>query len=204
MTIPNNKLLSKIQNRYEQFLPTLKQDKAQKFTSVVFTFTALSIFGLFAINPTISTIVNLRRQLDDDKYTESQLALKINNLSTLGRSYQEIQNDIVYATEAIPLDPQISLLAAQLQAISKNSNISLLGLQTFQVDVTTPQKTSKKFSSFAFSIATEGSYDNTMQFIDNLSQMERVISLDTIAINKKTDQSGIIQLSIKGSAYFKK
>ncbi len=204
MQLPNSKILKNLrQSKYLELLPNLKQEKAQKFTSVVLTFIALSFFGLFAINPTISTIVRLRRELTDNHFTEKQLTQKINNLSSLGRQYQVLEADIPYVTASMPKDPQISLLVAQLQSLAKDAGVDLSGLQTFQVEVTTPKTAQKKFSSFTFSLIAEGGYNNILKLIDSISNMQRVVSLDIIAINRKSDQSGTIQLSLKGTAYFK-
>lgn len=191
------------QSKYLELLPNLKQEKAQKFTSVVLTFLALSIFGIFAINPTISTIVRLRRELEDAKYTEAQLAQKIGNLSLLGKQYQQLENDITSVLSAVPIEPQISLLAAEIQAVSQDSGVVLERLQTFEVEVSTPATAQKKYSSFAFSLTAQGSYNNVLKLINSISTMQRVVSLGTISINRKADQSGLIQLSLKGTAYFK-
>lgn len=204
MQLPNNKILKNLKtSKYLELLSNLKQEKTQKFTSVALTFIALSFFGLFAINPTISTIAQLRRELDDDQFTQTQLTQKINNLSTLGGEYQQIQNDIPYIMDSLPQDPQISLLAGQLQSVAKDAGVNLLGLQTFQVEVATPKTAQKKYSSFSFSLAAEGDYNSILNLIDSVSNVQRVVSLDIIALNRKADQSGTIQLSLKGTAYFK-
>lgn len=199
----NNLLLKLRQSKYVEYLPNLKEEKTQKFTSVVLTFVALSIFGLFAINPTISTIVNLRRQLKDDTFTQEQLSQKISNLSSLGKTYQQIESDLPKIMDSLPQEPQISLLLAQLQSVAQSSGVNLLGAQTFQVDVTTSKDTNKKYSSFVFSISAEGSYNNIMRLIEDVSNMQRVVSLDIISINKKSGPNTDMQVSIKGSAYFK-
>lgn len=204
MQLPNSKIIKNLrQSKYLELLPNLKQEKAQKFTSVVLTFVALSFFGLFAINPTISTIVRLRRELNDNQFTETQLTQKINNLSSLGGQYQLLEADIPYVTASMPKDPQISLLVAQLQSVAKDAAVDLSELKTLQVEVTTPKTTQKKFSSFTFSLVAEGGYNNILKLIDSISNMQRVVSLDIIAINRKSDQSGTIQLGLKGTAYFK-
>lgn len=204
MQLPNSKILQNLrQSKYLERFPALKQEKTQKFTSVVLTFIALSFFALFAINPTISTILTLRRELADNKFTEAQLTQKINNLSTLGRQYQQIEPDIPYVLAAMPQNPEISLLVAQMQTLARDSGVLLVGLQTFQVEVSTPKTAKKKYSSFTFSLSAEGNYNNIFTLIDSISNMQRVVSLDIISINRKSDQTGTIQLSIKGTAYFK-
>lgn len=204
MQLPNAKILKNLrQNKYLELFPALKQEKTQKFTSVILTFLALSFFGIFAINPTISTIVRLRRELADAKFTETGLTQKIGNLSSLGKQYQQLENDIPYVLSAVPQDPQISLLVAQLQSTAQNSGIFLDDLQTFEVEVSTPKTAKKKYSSFSFSLTAEGRYNDVLKLIDTISTMQRVVSLDIISLNRKADQSGTVQLSLKGTAYFK-
>ncbi len=204
MQLPNNKIIQNLrQSKYLELFPNLKEEKAQKFTSVILTFIALSFFALFAINPTISTILRLRRELADNQLTQEQLTQKINNLSSLGKQYQQIETDIPYVLGSLPQDPQISLLVAHLQSIAKDASVTLIGIQTFEVEITTPKTAQKKYSSYSFSLSSEGDYNNTLKLIDSISTMQRVVSLDLIGLNRKADQSGIIQLSLKGTAYFK-
>lgn len=204
MALPNSNIFKKLkENKYLELLPDLKQEKTQKFTTIVLTLIALSFFGIFAINPTISTIVSLKKQLSDSQFTEQQLRQKIENLSSLGQQYQTMQQDIPYIMASLPTDPEISLLIGQIQSISRNSGVQLTGVQTLQVEIVTPKTSQKKYSTFSFSVSTEGSYENTSRFISSLINMQRVVSLDIIALNKKADQSGIIQLNIKGTSYFK-
>ncbi|MEX2013141.1 MAG: type 4a pilus biogenesis protein PilO [Candidatus Levyibacteriota bacterium] len=204
MQLPNARILKNLrQSKYLELFPALKQEKTQKFTSVILTFLALSFFGIFAINPTISTILRLRRELSDTRFTEAQLTQKINNLSSLGRQYQQLEDDIPYVLSAIPQDPQISLLVAQLQSAAQDTGVILDEVQTLEVEVITPKTSNKRHSSFIFSLTAEGRYNDILKLIDSVSTMQRVVSLDIIALNRKTDQSGAIQLSLKGTAYFK-
>ncbi len=204
MQLSNARILKNLrQSKYLELFPALKQEKTQKFTSIILTFMALSFFGIFAINPTISTIVRLRRELTDARFTETGLTQKISNLSSLGREYQQLENDIPYVLNAVPQDPQISLLVAQIQSVAQDSGVILEGVQTFEVEVLTPKTAQKKYSSFSFSVTAEGGYNEVLRLIDLISTMQRVVSLDIIALNRKADQSGTTQLSLKGTAYFK-
>ncbi|MEK9208387.1 MAG: type 4a pilus biogenesis protein PilO, partial [Patescibacteria group bacterium] len=59
-------------------------------------------------------------------------------------------------------------------------------------------------SSFRFEILASGEYPDLKQFINNLKNMQRVLSIDTISITKGTDLNSGIDLNIKGTAYYKK
>ena len=74
-------------NKYYKLLPDFKEEKTRRLSSIVFSLLALSIFGLFAINPTLSTIARLKKELSDAKFVDQQLTEKIANLSSLQEVY---------------------------------------------------------------------------------------------------------------------
>lgn len=191
---------SLFKNLNYSFLPDLKQEKTQKFTTILLTIIALAIFGIFAINPTISTIAGLQKELDDNTLVDNKLQEKINNLSSLQKKYNGMQKDLPLILSAIPKDSQVPLLAAQVQAVAKNTNVGIENFQSFQVGV---QETAspRNYSSFSFTVSAVGAYNDVYNFLKNLSSMQRVISIDLLSLTKKTgvDQ---VDLSVKGEAFF--
>jgi len=47
---------------YMKYLPNLKEESTRTFVTLALTFASLSFFGLFAINPTLATIINLKNR----------------------------------------------------------------------------------------------------------------------------------------------
>ncbi|MEK7502217.1 MAG: type 4a pilus biogenesis protein PilO [Patescibacteria group bacterium] len=207
MTTPKYNIgivLKKIKNnKYFALLPDLKKEKTKKYSSIIFSLISLSFFGIFAINPTLSTIAKLRKELSDTKFVDEQLVKKIANLSSLAEKYNIVEKDIPIVLEAVPKNPQVPLLMAQIQAVAKESGVEIINLQSFEVDVPGSSNNQKKYSAFSFSTGVQGNYENLTNFISTLSSMKRVISLDTLSINRKDNQPGILELDIKGMAYFK-
>jgi Tfp pilus assembly protein PilO len=179
-----------------------KDEKTQKFTTLILTLAALSILGLFAINPTLSTIIRLQKELDDNQLIEQKLSQKINNLTNLQRQYVELRDDLPIVYAAIPKTPEAPLLIAQIQSAAQNSDITLINVQTFQVEIEKPG-VQKKYSSFSFSLTADGEYDNLMQFLDDLTNMERIVAVDIISITEQTGETNL-QLTFKGRAFFNK
>jgi len=190
--------------KYLGFLPDLKKEKTQKYSSIIFSLVSLSFFGIFAINPTLSTIAKLKKELSDTKFVEEQLTKKISNLSSLQEKYSIVEKDIPIVLAAVPENPQVPLLIGQMQTVAKDAGVEITNLQSFEVDVSDSSSNQKKYSAFSFSIVVQGNYENLIYFISTLSSMERVISLDTLSINRQGNQSGILKLGIKGMAYFKR
>lgn len=190
-------------NKYLEMLPDFKEERTQKFTTLVFTLVALAFFGLFAISPTLSTIANLNKQLSDNKYVDQQLQTKINNLYTLQQAYAQIQPDMTYILGAVPNNPQAPVFAAQIQSLAKSNNISLTGFQTFPVQVPDPSTPQKNFYAFSFNLSANGTYQDISKFVNSVIAMQRIVSVDTYSISRQTQQGQLPQLNFRGTIYFK-
>lgn len=210
MQIPKiNKLFKKVKDKeeyakYLDLVPDIKQEKTQKFVTIALTLTASITLGLFAVNPTLSTIANLQKQIDDNKFIEEKLQQKINNLSVLQQKYAEIELDLPVVYSAVPQTPQIPLLVGQIQSVASSSNVKLSNFQAFQADVSKGAVAGKKFSSFDFSLTAQGNYQDILGFMDNLVRFQRIITVTNISIGKATGfNTTSLQVNIKGTAYFK-
>lgn len=185
---------------YSKFLPDFKEERTQKFTTIVLTVLTLAFFGLFAINPTVSTILELRKELDDNNFVDTKLVQKINNLSTLQKKYTELQSDLPLIFSAVPQGPEVPLLVAQIQSVAKSSNVSIGNFQSFEVEVPT-KSASRNYSSFSFALSVSGTYNDLYKFLASLSNMQRVVSVELISFTKKTIGNSM-ELSLKGKAFF--
>jgi Tfp pilus assembly protein PilO len=192
-------------SKYLELMPDFKQEKTQKFTTIALTLIASIILGLFAINPTLSTIANLQKQLDDNKFVEQKLEHKINDLSILQQKYALIQPDLGTIKNAIPQAPETTTLLGQIQAVAKDSSLSVIGLQTFEVDIPPIIIGEKKYSAFNFSVFVQGGYKNMISFINELTSIQRIIVLNNATITRNTDNNkvGDLRLTIKGTVYYK-
>lgn len=191
-----------IENKYLEIFPKLKEKNTQKFTTLVLTMVALIIFGFFAINPTLSTIALLKKELKDNQEVAEKLDQKIKNLSMLQQRYSAISDDLPKIFSSIPQTPDITTLIGQLQALSRQNNITITRLQTFEVEL--PKKGTNDYSEFTFSLGIEGSYENLLNFMTDMSDFDRIITLDNIFIGKAAGKENVLQLDIKGKAYFKR
>ncbi len=197
-----NNLKNVANYKYLETVLDLNNKRTIEFTYLALTIVALIFFGLVAINPTLSTIANLQKQLSDSQFVEAQLQKKIENLSALQTSYSALQSDLPTVNSAIPISPQAPTLIGQIEAVGTNSGISILSAQVFPVEL--DGKQTKKSNNFNIAVLAEGSNDQINTFVNNLSLMERIISLDQITISKKVDKSGLSQISVRGTAFFKK
>lgn len=188
---------------YKDLLPYLKRQKNQQYFAAILTLGASIFFALFAINPTISTIVKLRKEVKDSKFVESKLSQKINSLSSLSSEYIKIKDDIPFILDAIPDQPEAPTLTAQIQSLAQSSNVKITDLQISSVDLTS-QNISSTSSSFTFTLTAISNYENLQKFISDLINMQRILSLESISIIKNAGGDQDLQLDLRGSAFYKK
>jgi Tfp pilus assembly protein PilO len=183
--------------KYLELIPDLKKEKAQKYITIVLTLTTAIILGLFAINPTFSTIANLQKQIDDNNFVQQKLQQKINDLAVLQGKYSSLQPDLPIVYDAIPKTTMVPIFIAEVQSIAKNSSLTITSLQTSEVKLSnqTPDN-----SSFDFTITANGTYQNMVKFLDTISHFQRIVAIKDISIST---QSNALMLSFQGTAYFK-
>jgi Tfp pilus assembly protein PilO len=183
--------------KYLELIPDLKKEKAQKYITIVLTLATAIILGLFAINPTFSTIANLQKQIDDNNFVQQKLQQKINNLATLQGKYSSLQPDLSIVYDAIPKTTMVPIFIAEVQSIAKNSSLTITSLQTSEVELSnqTPDN-----SSFNFTITANGTYQNMVKFLDTISHFQRIVAIKDITIST---QSNALMLSFQGTVYFK-
>lgn len=182
-------------------LPRLQEKRVQSFTTITLSLITLSFFGIFAIGPTLSTIADLKKQISDDQFVNQQLQQKITNLTNLQVSYKSIQNDIPLVYQAIPETPQVTTIVGQMQTLAQISNVSLLNIQTLPVDISNISST--KYNSFSFALDISGSYANIKTFLQNITNFNRIITIDAMSLSKPTLTQDVYTLSLRGEAYFK-
>lgn len=182
-------------------LPRLAEKRVKSFTTITLALLTLSFFGIFAISPTLSTIADLQKQISDSEFVNQQLRQKITNLTLLQDSYKKIQNSLPVLYNAVPANPDATVLVGQLQTIAQNSHVTLIHIQTLAVDVGSSPTT--QFGSFAFAIDISGTYANIKTFLQTLTSFNRLITLDALSLTKSTANDNIYSLSLRGRAYFK-
>jgi Tfp pilus assembly protein PilO len=192
---------SNYEKYYKNLVPYFKKEKNQKYFTIVLTLTASIFFILFAINPTVSTIINLRKQLADAKVVDEKLTQKINNLTALSQQYQNIQDDLPFIMDAIPQNPKAPELVGQIQSIGQESSVQINNVEIMPLNLNVTSST--KSSSFEFNVMGEGSFENVQSFISNLINMQRAVSVTSIQLTSSGGDENI-NFILKGLSYFKK
>lgn len=190
-------------NYISKLLPRMQEERTQTFMTLAMTLVAVGIFGFFAISPTLSTIAQLNKQLDDSQFIDQKLSQKINDLGQLQQKYAKLQNDLPVVMSAIPVSPDIATLVGQIQAIAQSSNVQLARVQTFPVDITSVILPSNSSTSFGISLDVSAQPKDLIIFLGNLTAFDRLLTIDNIALVKQSPNDSNLRMTVKGLAFFK-
>lgn len=182
--------------------PFLKQKRVQVFTSLAFSLAALSFFGFFAINPTLSTIAQLKKQLSDSRLVDKKLGEKIINLGLLREKYSLLENDVPLVLTVLPQSPNAPLLIGKIQSLAKESNLTVKKIQSLAVELAKPNDALDNYASFVFALEAEApSQSEVSNFLSSLINFDRIVTIDTLSLTKEEGEK--IKISLQGKAYFK-
>jgi Tfp pilus assembly protein PilO len=188
---------------YLKLLPNMQSDNAGKIFTLILTFAALSFFGIFAINPTVSTIVQLKKELADNMLVKKELDKKISNLSMLQQKYNEISPDFPFVYNALPENAQVPMLGAQIESLAHTYNLHIVTFQIFEVQAMMNKQTLPNGSSFVFSLEANGKYDAMINFMTMLTKGTRVVTIETVSLSKNEKNDSLV-LNLRGRAYYAK
>ena len=189
-------------------LAPLGEEKTKQYAMLVFTLLALSFFGIFAINPTITTIVELRKKLADSELANQQLEQKIAALSALLQEYGELEEQLPAVFAAIPQDPQTVRLLSQIQTMAEDHNITVTELKSLPVSLKADKKAKKlknaeKDKSVSFTLEGQATYADFERFVADLTNFERIVTITQVTIAREgRNDSEVREILITGKAYY--
>lgn len=203
-------------NRYYIFIkPVLKNPMVKTYSPIVFSIITIAIFIVFAIKPTISTIIGLQKTITEQRQILQKLEDKATALSAAKNSYQQLPAKVkAQFGSQIPNSTSVPCIIANIQALARENQASISGLQ-FQP---TPLEGSsecppaednlknlnKKFvlSEIDITFNAIGSYSNLTGLLYSLNKSSRLIDILSINFNKPQDSNLI--MSVNAKAYYLK
>lgn len=186
-----------------KLLPKFNDEKTKLYTMLGLTLAAMSFFGIFAINPTLSTIAELKRQYADLSFVNQKLFTKSQDLSALQEKYSALAPLLTVVYDAMPQKPEIVKFVAQVNSVLVRTHLEVRSLHTNGVEIT-PDRIDKvtSHSYFTFSLEAEGTYEDIIAFSRSLTRINRLVTVEGISISKD-DKSNMLVLNLRGRQYFK-
>lgn len=180
--------------------------------TLVLSLFVMALFIVFALRPTILSIVTLQTTITESKKTLQQLDTKVSYLQKAAVQLEAIKPILPTLNLNIPNNGAMySPLTGAVESLSKQSGTALesesLGPTLLFSRILSPFTPNKNQSviELPFTVRVTGGFPNVLDFLTKILTMERIVSVESIAITKqigsKTEGEGVA-LNISGSAYY--
>lgn len=194
---------------YAKQLRALYQKPIAKTSSaLILTLGTAAFFGLAAIRPTLATVSQLMREIEDKKEIEEQLTKKVSALTSVQEEYFLIQNDLESLNTAIPPTQQIKLLLLQIEYLSWLNQTPLENLRVDPIIIYAqnpqpPETTIDAFPSFILSLSVissdQHSFRGLLQSLDNL---DRIVRIESVSFQRPQTDSESHRMTVTVRAYW--
>lgn len=193
-------------SRYFTYIkPIAKHSIVRTYGSTIFTLLIMIIFIIYAIKPTIETILVLQKKLANSTEVLEKINQKAENLSKGKQNYDNLDSGIKTKIQAaIPDTVGLKSVIQTLEqtAIKYEASVSALQIQPQVLEIKTEDKIGT-VSEISFIFNAEGQYQQLISILQDLKASDRLISIDNLSLSKLSEGEGLI-MSLSGKAFFLK
>ncbi|MBI4034920.1 MAG: type 4a pilus biogenesis protein PilO [Candidatus Chisholmbacteria bacterium] len=194
--------------RYRQYYTNLRRfyqrPVARVSIFVVVSFMTVSFFSLFAIKPTLVTISQLVREIEDKREANQLLEQKLEDLQRIADEFEQWGQVGELAEVAIPSNPEVAKWLLELEVVAIQNQVGLISLQ--MEPVVLKGKSTEGSDRVGFNLIVGGDLAQVKGFIGAMENLDRLIKVESITFSAGTPflkQGGVeVTAGIEGEAYF--
>lgn len=177
---------------------------AQVSLGLILTIMAVAFFALVAIKPTLETMANLIKQIDDRRNVDQRLSVKISALSTAQSELASKQGASQVLDAAVPSTPNFTQLLKQLEKAAAENRVVIGTMLTQAVPIERDPNAIKtlEVESIPITMTVSGSYADVRNMLATLSNMQRILVIDRVDILPPTEREvTILNMSVAMRAF---
>jgi Tfp pilus assembly protein PilO len=164
-------------------------------------------FAIFAIRPTLLTMSDLIKEIEDKRQLDTQLSQKVSALNIAQENFAILQNRLFVLDEAIPSGADIAHALKIVEKAASDQNLAIYNVTVLEIPQTPPPETpitQLERQSLPIQLSVSGSYEAIRGFAEQLQNSRRTLIIERI-IFSTTDTRGQRSLEavfLLGAPYF--
>ncbi len=203
--------------RYKDFflnILSLYRDKPNIliYLELILSITTIIVFSIFAIKPTVLTIIELNTEIKEKELLSARLKQKITDLNQANNYIQNRQEDINYINQSVPGNAEAEKLIQQIEELSNNNSLKIANFSSSDIILFGKESSTSKVTDLKkidginelhFVFSTNGTYGDTINFLDQLENLRRPIKFDSFLMNSSIiEDNKLINLTVTGRVPF--
>ncbi len=191
---------------YFRGVQKLSTSPLAKSTLNLILFLVTTIFlSIFALKPTINTILNLSQEIKIKEEFSQKLAKKIQDLEKAKTLMNQNQELLFLLNKAIPQAVEFNRFEREIHYLALQNQTSLLNLNFEKFTLLGESQSSNQDQPIplAFQAKTKGVYLNLKNLLRDLIRLDRFLVLEEASFNAENNLGGSdLEVSFKGKAFY--
>lgn len=194
--------ISKYQQQLGSALQSFYQKPVAKVSVELFLTIGLVMFlAIFAIRPTLVTMSDLIKEIDDKKLHDQKLEQKITALATAQSEYTSFEPRLPLLDQAISSKPKLVYGLKVLEKLATDNKVVIFGLTVSELPPEEPENSpfsERVLNTMPISINIIGDYISIRNFTEAIRNNRHAYIIESIAftLNDESDDSKILRASI--------
>jgi len=184
-------------HRYRKYYVNLRQFYQKPVAKVSFfvllSFVTVIFFSVFAIRPTVTTIGELVREIEDKQTIYEQLQQKRQALANLQGVMQTNRADVELVNAVLPNTANLGRLMQEIEYLSQKQRVQLLAVSFVPTKTKGEKGKTENVTETGFSLTVGGSFVDLSAFMKALEQLDRIL-----IVEKADLQSGATSQRLRG------
>lgn len=174
------------QNRQQQVQKALqdfyKNPVARVSLELFFSIAAVIFFAVFAIKPTLTTMSELIKEIQDKRTLDEQLAEKIASLNTAQSQYEKYSSQFYLLDEALPKKASLVESLKIIEKIASENGLVIKGINVSDVpdEMNGADPATAERQNLTLNIDVLGDYVDLRQFIEDIINSRRMMIVDQV------------------------
>ena len=179
------------------------------YLELILSLSTVAVFAVFAIKPTVLTIIELNKEISSKEETISKLKQKIKNLQTANLVLQDEGSRLQAIDEAVPNEAATEVLVRQMETLSNQNSTQMISFSVSDVNLVGKKDTKRKAgdlvslpessSELGFTLSVTGTYQNLINFLKSIETLRRPLKIDSFLINANVSSgTKVLTLIVSG------
>lgn len=209
LSIPWENIKRRYSRYYVYIEPVVSDPLIRGYFSLVASIMLVAFFLIFALSPTINTILVLTKKISEQRSTIKILDQKIADLVTAQANYAQIENSLPILFTAVPTSPTPQTIISGVNSAASASGVPLMGLQFRDLPLSADAVTADQEQVVApinlpvvnFTLATAESMDKIRDFLTRVENSPRLIHIANLVISTGNGLAGD-SVSVSAVGYY--
>lgn len=188
---------------YVYIKPVIKNPFIRTYSGFFFSVIAVIFFSIFAIRPTISTILSLQKDIETQEQILSDLSNKSANLKAGIQNYNKIDSQMLSKLNTLVPDKiALASIINELTTLASQNQASISGLQfqPFEIDNNlSPPTNETSLKEIVFTFNVSGPYEGIVNMLNSLNKGSHLIIIESVSFSR--NDSGISMIVTAKTLY---